>query len=173
MEYFVGEIIPFAGDFAPDGSLECMGQVLPALQYQALYALIGNTYGGSAGTTFALPDLRGRLAMGVNPGQAEMGSTIGSEMVTLNQAQMPAHNHALVGSTAMASSTSIGGNTVLASTPANLRPYADITKPISNTQQLDSRVVGSAGGSQPHTNVMPTSCVRYAICYQGYFPAFQ
>lgn len=181
MEYYIGEIIPFAGTFAPVESVDCDGRLLSINDYQALFAVIGTTYGGDGMTNFAVPDLRGRIPIGDTgsanpPGWTQavpMGMTTGVESVTLVEAQMPAHNHLMMGSTSQATQSTIGnGANVLASTASNVLPYGDLTKPVANTRNLSPKALALAGGSQPHSNVMPTASVRYVICTAGYFPSF-
>lgn len=172
MEYFIGEIIPFAGQFVPEGTLECAGQLLPIQGNEALFSLIGTRFGGNGSTNFALPDLRGRLAMGTST-TTTVGTVVGALNVALSADNLPAHNHTLSGTTAQATGTGITNGSALANTPANILPYADITKPILNTRALNAKAVGVSGGSQPHSNVMPTACIRYCMCVQGIYPSLQ
>src|SRR5712672_744718 len=102
---YVGEIRMFAGNFAPAGWMFCEGQLLPISEYETLFNLIGTTYGGDGQSTFALPDLRGRLPLHMGGGFT-MAETGGVETVTLTSNQMPIHNHAYLASTAVANSNS-------------------------------------------------------------------
>src|SRR6187397_2000728 len=108
---YVGEIRMFAGNFAPAGWMFCEGQLLPISENETLFQLIGTTYGGDGQSTFALPDLRGRVPIhqGANFTLAETG---GAETITLTVQQIPAHNHAFLGSTSTANDGSPGGNVV-------------------------------------------------------------
>jgi len=173
MEYYIGEIIPFAGNFVPEGTLACDGRLLSINQYQALYSLLGTTYGGDGISNFALPDLRGRIPIGDNPSSVAMGMTTGSRNVTLMQSEMPSHAHLVMGSTAQATQSMIGnGSTVLASTASNILPYGDTTKPIANTRNLSPKALAAQGGSQPHDNIMPTASIQYVMCVDGMYPSF-
>jgi microcystin-dependent protein len=169
---FLGQITQFAGNFAPRGYADCSGQILPINQNQALFSLLGTTYGGNGQTTFALPDLRGRAAMhpGQGPGLSprNLGESSGSETVTLIATQLPVHSHSH-------SASSAGGNSL---TPANAlistdpggasAGFASATAP--NTA-LAAAAVGNAGGSQPHNNMAPFLCIRFIIALQGIFPS--
>ena len=174
MEPFVGQICLFGFDFAPRGWMLCNGQLLPINQYQALFALLGTTYGGNGTTTFALPDLRGRAALhyGQGPGLTPrvMGEASGSENVTLLSTQMPTHNHTLL-------AHSGGGNVPLSSTTVISNPV-DIngdalnafTTATPNTT-LSPAAIGMSGGSQPHNNMQPYLVMNYCIAYVGIFPS--
>lgn len=164
---YVGEIRMFAGNFAPVDWAFCNGQMLPISENQALFTLIGATYGGDGTRTFALPDLRGRLP--VHDGQGtgltlrKLGQSFGSETVTLTVSQIPAHTHNLMGNSSDATSSSpsgavlAGATQVYAGGTPGLLPLADST-------------VSPVGGSQPHDNVMPFFCMNFIICVQGLFP---
>ena len=160
---YVGEIRMFAGNFAPAGWMFCEGQLLPISEYEVLFNLIGTTYGGDGQTTFALPDLRGRLPVHAGNGviQAETG---GSESVSLTVQQLPAHGHPPSASSANATTANAGGN-VLAGTPT-YTPYI-VANP--NTAMAPSSVA-SVGGSQPHNNFQPYLCVSFIVSLFGIFP---
>jgi microcystin-dependent protein len=162
---YVGEIRMFAGNFAPAGWMLCEGQLLPISEYETLFQLIGTTYGGDGESTFALPDLRGRIPIhqGNNFILAETG---GVEEVTLTVSQIPAHSHPMLGSSA-AASTSNPANNVYAATAG-----FDIYFPgIDGTNSIAVGAVGSVGGSQPHTNFQPYLCVNFIISLFGIFPS--
>lgn len=183
MEGYIGEIRMFGGNFAPRTWAFCEGQLLPIAQNQALFSIIGTMYGGDGRTTFALPDLRGRVAMGAGhgPGLSDVrqGAKGGQETVTLTTNQIPSHNHSTQLSLNFAqpavdgSSTStqpgpatLPGNT---STPAYSHSAANTTlKPGAVTGSV---TVGNAGGNQPHENRQPWIGLRYIICLQGIFPS--
>ncbi len=162
-EQFLGEIRAFSFGFAPKGWAVCAGQLLPINQNTALFALLGTTYGGDGRTTFALPDLRGRV--GLHTGAAyPQGQSAGSETVTLTSAQIPMHTHAAHGSTSAATQPSPAGNYWAQDSGGNLTfaPTANAT--------MAPGAVGSAGSGQGHPNLQPFLCVNYCIALQGIFP---
>src|SRR5262245_11644664 len=163
---YVGEIRMFAGNFAPAGWMFCEGQLLPISEYETLFNLIGTTYGGDGQSTFALPDLRGRIPIhqGNNFTFAEIG---GVETVTLTVSQMPTHPHALLGSGSTAASADPGGNVGGRVTVAAVFPYGT-DAPL---QPLSPQAVGATGGSQPHNNFQPYLCVDFIISLFGIFPS--
>ena len=172
-EPFVGEIRMFAGNFAPRGWALCDGQLLAVSQNDALFSLLGTTYGGDGRTTFALPDMRGRLPVhqGQGPGLSmrRLGARYGEENVTLTVNEIPPHSHGLMASTAEASSPN-PANDVLASHADGDESY---TSSLSNIQGLSSDVVATTGGSRSHTNLMPALCVNYIIAMFGIYPSRQ
>jgi microcystin-dependent protein len=165
---YISEIIPWAANFAPRGWAECNGQLLPINQNQALFSLLGTTYGGNGVTTFALPDLRGRVPIGVGqgPGLADypLGTRAGAETHTLSVAEMPAHAHVARGSSALGTAASPSG-LVPARSAAQVPQYgstADAT--------LAASALFSAGGGQAHPNMQPYTTVMFIIALQGVFP---
>ena len=162
---YVGEIRMFAGNFAPAGWMFCEGQLLPISEYETLFNLIGTTYGGDGQSTFALPDLRGRVPIHFGDGVA-LAETGGVETVTLTVSQIPAHTHALVGTSANGSSPNPGGN-LLAQSAATIQPYT--VEP--TTLNMNPGAIGSVGGSQPHDNFQPYLCVDFIISLFGIFPS--
>jgi len=167
---FVGEIRMFAGNFAPRGWALCDGQLLPISQNDALFSLLGTTYGGDGRTTFGLPDMRGRLAVhqGQGPGLSmhRLGAKYGSEKVTLNVNEMPNHSHELMAST-QASDSANPANDVMGSHADGDMVYAPVSADIGN---LSSTAIDIAGGSQSHTNLMPALCINYIIAMFGIYP---
>ncbi len=161
---YVGEIRMFAGNFPPAGWMFCEGQLLPILQFETLFNLIGTTYGGDGQSTFALPDLRGRVPIHQGNGftLAENG---GVEEVTLTMSQIPAHSHPLLGSSSFATSSDPTGN-VLAQTQAIKLYYSH-----APTTAMATNAIGSTGGSQPHNNFQPYLCVDFIISMFGIFPS--
>ncbi len=161
---YVGEIRMFAGNFAPAGWMFCEGQLLPISENETLFNLIGTTYGGDGQSTFALPDLRGRIP--IHQGNsfilAESG---GAEEITLTVNQIPAHSHAFLASTNVANSSSPAGALPAQSAAADL--YIEDTASAS----LSASSVTSVGGSQPHTNFQPYLCVDFIISLFGIFPS--
>ena len=142
---YVGEIRIFAGNFAPAGWMFCEGQLLPISEYETLFNLIGTTYGGDGQSTFALPDLRGRLPLHFGNGFT-LAETGGPETITLTVSQIPAHSHPMLASTNNAS-VATAANNVLAQTPS-YTPYIQATA----NSPLSPVSIGSTGGSQPHNN---------------------
>jgi microcystin-dependent protein len=167
---FIGEIMMFAGNFPPQNWAFCDGQLLPIAPNTALFSLIGTYYGGDGQTTFALPDLRGRLPMhtgsGPGPGLSprSLGESGGAENVTLISTQMPAHTHALQVDSANGTTASPGG-ALLARDPSGTPAYG-----VNTTGTLSAQAIASAGGSQPHQNMPPFLAINYCICVQGIYP---
>lgn len=154
----------FAGNFAPAGWMFCEGQLLPISEYETLFQLIGTTYGGDGQSTFALPDLRGRVPIHFGNGFT-LAETGGVETVTLTVAQIPAHSHALMATSNNASSANAAGK--LLATAPSYTPYIQ-DAPASN---LAATSIGSTGGSQPHNNFQPYLCVDFIISLFGLFPS--
>ncbi len=161
---YVGEIRMFAGNFAPAGWMFCEGQLLPISEYETLFNLIGTTYGGDGQSTFALPDLRGRIPIHQGNGFI-LAETGGAEEITLTVNQIPAHSHALLASTSVANASSPAGAVLAQSTAADL--FIE-----DNTNvNLSALSVTAVGGSQPHTNFQPYLCVDFIISLFGIFPS--
>lgn len=161
---YVGELRIFAGNFAPAGWMFCEGQLLPISENETLFQLIGTTYGGDGDSTFALPDLRGRLPMHQGNGYilAEAG---GAEEITLTVNQIPSHGHAMLGSSGNGSQSSPQNNVLASSTL--VRPYSGEAADTA----MAANSIAPAGGSQPHTNFQPYLCVNYIISLFGLFPS--
>ena len=175
MEEFIGVIKIFAGNFAPRGWAFCNGQLVSINQNQALFAILGTTYGGDGRTTFALPDLRGRapIHFGQGPGLSNLslGQVGGVENVTLNINQIPAHNHPLNVNDANATVHKPTNTTVVAApVDVNTDPASGYSAVAPNTQ-LAANSIGVAGGSQPHENRPPYLAINYIICLEGIFPS--
>ena len=168
---FLAEIKMFAGNFAPRGYAFCSGQILSIAQNTALFSLLGTTYGGNGQTTFALPDLRGRVP--IHPGQGpglslyNLGEQGGAETVTLIATQIPAHTHALNVNTGAGTNAAPAANEVLAASTARDKLYTTAAP----NATLAPQAVGTAGGSQPHTNIQPYLSVNFIIALQGIFPS--
>jgi microcystin-dependent protein len=167
---FLGEIRLFGGNFAPVGWAFCDGATLPISENDALFTLIGTTYGGDGQQTFNLPDLRGRVP--VHQGTSTVAGTTytigemaGVEQVTLTTQQIPLHTHTLLGSTDIANEASPVGQ-VLA-TASTFDHYVDSTPAAAMAAQSISQL----GGSQPHTNFQPYLCVNFIISLFGQFPS--
>lgn len=167
MDPYVGEIRMFGGNFAPYGWLFCNGQEVPISEYDTLFSLIGTTYGGDGQTTFALPNLQGRIPVGQgrSPGSGTtymMGQLAGTESVTLQSSQLPAHTHPV------AASSQAG----TAHSPSNAFWAKGINE--FSTGSIDSAMnagsLSAVGGGQPHDNMMPYTCVSYIISCYGIWP---
>jgi microcystin-dependent protein len=165
---FVGEIRIFAGDFAPTGWALCNGQLLSIGQNTALFSLIGTAFGGNGVSTFALPNLQGRvpLGSGQGPGLTDRarGNVLGEEAHALNGPEMAAHTHTLGASSANGNSDAVAGN-VMARSPAAI-PQFHVTADAT----LHSATVGATGGGQPHNNMQPYLTLNFIIALQGQFP---
>src|SRR5436190_12691724 len=161
---YVGEVRMFAGNFAPAGWMFCEGQLLPISENETLFQLIGTTYGGDGQSTFALPDLRGRIPVHQGNGFI-LAETGGAEEITLTVQQIPAHSHALLASTATGTQNAPSNN-VTASSPSVTLYIQDVTD-----SNMAPSAVGAIGGSQPHTNFQPYLCVDFIISLFGIFPS--
>lgn len=174
-EAFVGEIRMFAGNFAPVGWAFCHGQTMPISENEALFALIGTTYGGDGEATFALPDLRGRIPvgqgteLGLTP--RAIGQQFGTETVTLTEQQLPVHNHVFSATTATADGTRPDNLLFANNTGEGLgnKPYVP-APPSAELKAMDVKSIASTGSSQPHDNIMPSVAMNYIICLFGTFP---
>ena len=163
---YVGEIRMGGWNFAPSGWAFCDGTLIAISQNSTLFNLIGTTYGGDGQSTFALPDLRGRLPVhqGSNSfGSYVIGQQAGTETVMLTTPQIPAHSHALEGSASGATSTDPTGQTFAASN-------VDVYVPPTATTSMNSSTT-STGGGQPHDNRMPYLCIAFVISLFGVFPS--
>ncbi len=175
---FIGEIVMYSFIFAPKGWALCNGQQLPINQNQAMFSILGTTYGGNGQTTFALPDLRGRVAMHMGAGFT-LGQAGGQEFHTVTQSEMPAHLHVLN------ANTTAPGATAAASVPGNTKVLAPATGSLQGGQTANvslygppNSLVGMApasvsniGGSQPHENRQPFQVVSFCIALVGIFPS--
>lgn len=174
---FIGEIRMFGGNFPPRNWAFCNGQSLSISEYDALFALIGTTYGGDGQNTFGLPDLRGRIPVGEGSGPGltprVIGESAGTETVTLMQNQLPTHSHAanvtavtgnLPGPTINAVPAALASPQVFYAVPSNVAPQP-------HTVAMNPASIGPAGGNQPHDNIMPSLCVSFIIALAGVFPS--
>lgn len=172
-EAYVGEIRMFAGDYAPENWALCDGRTLQISGYEVLYSLLSTTYGGDGRTNFNLPDLCGRLAIGMGQGQnpaltnRPLGQLTGVETVTLTETNHPAHNHTF---TAGGAATSHSPRGMVPGAVSDFKLYASTA---TSGSSLDSKVVHPApGGSQAHNNVMPSLPISFIICLWGIYPNF-
>lgn len=169
MDPFIGMIIMFAGNFAPRGWALCDGQLLPISANQALFSILGTTYGGDGRTTFQLPNLQSRVPMhaGRGPGLSPrpLGSMGGTESETLSIGQMPMHNH-------LVHAANQGGDD---SNPLTGQAFGtdgdDLYLEASQSTAMPSGVITNNGGSQPHNNVQPFQCVNFIIALVGIYPS--
>lgn len=183
---FLGQIEIFGFPFAPKSWVQCRGQILPIQQYQALFALLGTTFGGNGVTTFGLPDLQGRVPVGAGQDlsgvQWTWGQVGGQESVTLSTAQVPAHNHTVKAS----SNTNVSGNTFIPSNNVGLGQttganaggsvisapaFAVAGNVTSNYVPLAASAISQAGSSLPHENRMPSLVLNVCISLAGVFPS--
>jgi microcystin-dependent protein len=168
---FVGEIRMFAGSFAPRGWALCDGQLLTVSQNDALFSLLGTTYGGDGRTTFGLPDLRGRIPIhqGQGPGLSSrrLGSKSGAERVSVAANEVASHNHPWYASADPAEDTDPAGHTVATATGTDL--YGTVGPKTMDPQAITP----GTGGGQPHGNLMPFLCIHFIIALFGIYPSRQ
>lgn len=165
---YIGEIRMFAGNFAPAGWEMCEGQLLPISENETLFNLIGTTYGGDGQSTFALPDLRGRLPIHQGQGSGLTNRTLaetgGVEQVTLTVSQIPAHNHPFLASADLPAGSSPDNN-------LTGQAAAKFYRTGTTNLALNPSSISSVGGSQPHDNFQPYLCVNFIISLFGIFPS--
>lgn len=165
---YLGQISATAFNFAPRGWALCNGQLLAINQNQALFSLLGTQFGGDGRTTFALPDLRGRVPMHANAFNP-VGQGVGAAAVTLQASNLPAHGHALNTSTDLANSAVPGGKVPAARPRAGPVVYA--ARGSTPTVALHADSVSDTGGTQPHDNMQPSLGLNFIIALQGIFPS--
>jgi microcystin-dependent protein len=166
-EPYVGEIRIFAGNFAPNGWMLCNGQLLLISEFEVLFNLIGTTYGGDGQTTFALPDLQGRIPVhqgATGQGSYVMGQKAGTETVTLLANQIPIHNHVAQASVNGGSSNNPASNVWANWTGSQ---YSDQ----SSDSQMNAGALATTGGNQPHDNRMPYLTLNFIISLFGVYPS--
>jgi microcystin-dependent protein len=177
---YLGQIIMFAGNFAPKGTALCNGQLMSIQQNAALFSLLGTFYGGNGVQTFALPDLQSRLPVHMGNGnglsQYGIGQAGGVATVTIDQTTLPQHTHTLsatqtTATTATISTGVLPGVPTVAESPAMPAFYANPGNPPLTPNLLASNVCSVAGSSQPHTNQMPSLCITFVIALTGIFPS--
>lgn len=164
---YIGEIRMFGGNFAPEGWQLCDGSTLAISDYEALYTLLGTTYGGDGQISFKVPDLRGRwpVHQGSLAGvSTPLGQAAGTESVTLLLSQMPPHTHALKATASAATTANPAGATLAQTTPASLYLDDDAGVPMAG------QALGIAGGGQPHENRSPYLAVNFIISLYGIYP---
>lgn len=163
---YIGEIRMFAGNFAPAGWHFCDGALMPISENDTMFNLIGTTYGGDGQSTFALPDLRGRVPMHEG-NSVVLAQTGGAEEVTLTTQQIPAHNHAVQ---ATASGQVLAPTNAIVSVPTSTQQGLQLFAPSGTNTALAAGSIANAGGSQPHENIQPYLCVSFIISLFGVFP---
>ncbi len=165
MEPFIGQLMCVGFNFAPKGWALCNGALLPISSNTALFSLLGTTYGGDGVTTFALPDLRGRMPLGFGqaPGLQNyvQGQKAGTETVTLTVGEIPAHSHTARCFSGDPSDT----------TPVNGVPAAGGSYSLTADSNMAAAMIQPAGGNQPHPNMQPYLVVNWIIALQGIFPS--
>ncbi|HEY4016708.1 MAG TPA: tail fiber protein [Polyangiaceae bacterium] len=180
MDPFVGEIRVFPFDYAPRGWAQCNGQLMPITQNQALFAVIGTTYGGDGRTTFGLPSLQGRVPLGTGQGPGltnrALGATGGSPTVTLVGTQLPMHTHAVavVSTEVSAQATNVPGETTVfgkAEQKTGANVYVSVGSPPPTAVAMSQAAISPTGGSQPHNNMQPYLPLNFCIAIQGVYPA--
>jgi microcystin-dependent protein len=168
---FVGEIRAVAFGFTPTGWTPCIGQVLPWRQHTALFSVIGTFYGGDGNVTFALPDLRGAVAIGAGQGPGlsnyALGASGGQAAVTLTADNLPAHTHTARGSSANGNRTTPAGGSWAADASGRTMDYQSAAPDGS----MQANAMGTAGGNAAHNNRQPYQAVQYLICMAGIFPS--
>lgn len=167
---YVGEIRMFGFSRLPSGWLPCDGSVYAISDYEVLFMLLGTTYGGDGNSTFATPNLSGRVPLHSRAGGVPriIGALGGSETVTLTPGQMPGHNHLMNAAATPASSDSINSGVLLGAI-SNDTMYTNDTTGL-NGFVTSSRSTTSVGGNQPHDNLMPTLTVQICIASNGIYP---
>lgn len=162
MDPYIGEIRLFSFNGIPRGWTPCEGQLLPIQQNQALFSLLGTTYGGNGVNTFGLPDLRGRVPVHFDA-TLPLGTATGTPTYTLTTNEIPAHTHTVTASSATASSASLSGNVWAQETNA--------FGPAASLVAMSPAAISTAGGSQPHENMQPYLAMSFYIATQGIFPS--
>jgi microcystin-dependent protein len=171
MDAFLGEIRIFTGNYAPRGWMFCNGQMLPLSQNTALFSVLGTTYGGDGKSTFALPNLQGRMPLhagsGAGPGltQRLIGETDGSDSVTLVKGQLPTHSHTLMSATAPTASAP-DATVSLANTGDGSKAY----NAVNPHAKMGGQTLLAAGAGAPHNNLQPYLALNFIIAIQGIFP---
>ncbi|MFX0557710.1 phage tail protein [Maribacter sp. CXY002] len=168
MEPYLAQIILFAGNFAPRGWAFCHGQILPISQNQALFSLLGTIYGGDGRTTFALPDLRGRVPIGVGQGPGlpnyREGQKVGSHITILNTNQLPSHNHGVSMPAKEEANSDVPNNHFVAG--AGFDGFGT-----TSDTTMGALPQNNVGANQEINNMQPSQALNYIICLQGIFPS--
>jgi microcystin-dependent protein len=167
-DQFVAEIRVFPFNFAPYGWAVCNGQIMPISQNTALFSLLGTYYGGDGKSNFALPNLQGNVPVGYGQGAGlspyDLGQSGGTKAETLLVQQIPAHTHSLLADNINGPDNNSPGNAAF-SFPVNM--YSTAPGPLA---PMAPQAIGSAGGNQPHNNMMPFLVLNFCIALQGIYP---
>jgi microcystin-dependent protein len=179
-EPYLSQIMMFGGNFAPKNYALCNGAILPITQNQALFSLLGTTYGGNGQTTFGLPNLQSSvpISFGQGPGLSNyaLGQTGGTPNVTLGQNDVPPHMHSFMASTNASATTSPSiQNTMVPGTPSSASAELYVNPPGSGPPLIPHKMApgacGMTGSTQSHPNLMPSLCITFVICTAGTFPS--
>ncbi len=166
-DFYIGQIKAFGFNFAPQGWAFCDGGLLAISQYDALFTLLGTTYGGDGRTTFGLPDLRGRVQLHLGTGGGlstrQLGQRGGQERVTLNAQDIPSHKHSVMGSDKEGTSQSPGGNVPATNKSSIYQENADAP--------FNENMIGNTGGNQSHNNMQPYISINWCIALFGVYPS--
>jgi microcystin-dependent protein len=171
---FIGQIQPYAFNFAPKNWALCNGQIMSIAQNAALFSLLGTMYGGNGTTTFGLPNLQSRVPMHVGTLNGEMfvqGEMAGEENVTLMFSNLPAHNHSFNGTANQANDANPANGSALAQIHQASGLGDGYYAPDTAPQPLDPTSLSTTGGNQPHSNIQPYLAVNWCICLFGIFPS--
>jgi len=175
MEGYIAQIMLFAGNFAPRNWAFCAGQIISIAQNTALFSLLGTTYGGNGQTTFALPDLRGRVPVGTGTGpglpNVSLGQVAGAPTHTLISTEMPGHNHLVSGYNGGLANVANPSGAALSVGSASGGETVNLYSNAGPNVALHPNSIGIAGGSQPHNNMQPYLGMNYVICLFGIFPS--
>ena len=175
MEGTIGEIRMFAGNFAPKSWALCQGQLLAISQNTALFSILGTTYGGDGRTTFGLPNLQGRVALGIGNGPGlsgyVLGEQTGSESVTLLAQNLPPHSHLQNGSGDPPTQNSAGGASLATNGRATNPPMPNVYAANANNPIGMGSMTGTTGGGQPVSLIQPVLGINYIVCLYGVFPS--
>nr|WP_254912994.1 tail fiber protein [Novosphingobium sp. B 225] len=166
----------WASSRIPEGWALCDGSMRSVQNDDVLFTVLGTTYGGDGATTFALPNLLGRLSVGAGQGVGltprNLGESGGDRQVALTEAELPAHSHVPMASHAPATDTVPGPSKLMGSTASNVRPYVDLTQPLGAIAAFHPNAIDPGPGqNQPHDNTMPSAALNYIICVSGLFPS--
>jgi microcystin-dependent protein len=180
MDAYTGEIRAFGFNFPPQDWALCDGSLRNVMQYQALYSIIGNLYGGTSGQTFALPNLLGRAPMGSGTGPGltprTLATSTGAPAVALTTSQMPVHNHGLTANNATYPNmaTGPGATTALSRVMVPNGSVVSVAENFSSTGALNTTLhpsaIGMQGNGEAHGNVQPIQVLNFCICLNGYYP---
>lgn len=171
MEGTIGEVRLFAGTFAPAGWFFCNGALLSIQQYSPAYSVLGLSYGGDGFSTFAVPNLNGRLAVGTSP-RVPLGQVWGTEQVTLNNATMAAHTHSFMASGNEPAVNTASGAVLASNARSTTPPMPNIYAPLSQNIVATGVSTGVAGGGNaPFSTIQPVNTLNYIVCIEGLFPS--